>query len=180
MKKAKATTGAVVSVLLVVAAVVLLVRHFHIRDFYVIEPEVLYTSGQPSGMDYSRLLYRYHIGTIVNVRSVSEDRERNWLNEELNWTRNNAVPYIELPIEKRPYFPDRQTQDRFLDIMANKNNFPVLLHGSGDDRRVAMLTAAWLRRAKGYSVEDTLRQVRKIIDDQQLSEDDIDFVRSLQ
>jgi hypothetical protein len=44
----------VIIVIFIVVAVVLLVRHFHIRDFRIIAPEVLYVSGQPRGMDYMR------------------------------------------------------------------------------------------------------------------------------
>ena len=76
MKKRKTPFGWVI-ILLVIAGAILLVRHFHIKSFYIVQPGVLYISGQPRGMDYTRLLYKYHIATIVNVRFASEHRERN-------------------------------------------------------------------------------------------------------
>lgn len=178
MKKKKSPVGLII-VLLAVAVVVLLVNHFHIDAFNVVKPSVLYTSGQPRGMDYTRLLYRYHIAAIVNVRTASEHRERNWHNEEVVWVRNNGVNYIELPLEKRDYFPDAQTQDRFLALMADNTNLPVLLHGSSHDERVAMLTAVWLRKAEGYSTEKTISEVKKIIDDRKLTEAEVQFIRDL-
>ena len=177
--KQKQSPVSLIIILLVIAAVILLVRHFHIKGFGVIRQGVLYTSGQPHGMDYTRLLYKYHLGTIVNVRTASEHRERNWYNEEITWVRNNSVNYVELAIEKRDYFPDNQTQVRFLDIMADKNNLPVLLHGSGNDKRVAMLTAVWLRKSQGYNLEKTTEMIRKIIDDRELTEDEIKFITKL-
>ncbi|TFG48357.1 MAG: hypothetical protein E4H40_04805 [Candidatus Brocadiia bacterium] len=90
MKKKKSSFGWIATIAGIVFAV-LLVRHFHIKNFKVVEPGVLYTSGQPRGMDYTRLLYKYHIGTIVNVRIPNEHRERNWYNEEIVWVRNNGV-----------------------------------------------------------------------------------------
>lgn len=164
---------------IVIGVIVLGIRHFHIPDFCVISPETLYASGQPRGMDYTRLLYKYHISTIVNVRSASEHREKNWHNEELSWTKENAVKYIELPIGKQDYFPDNQVQGKFLLLMSNRESLPVLLHGSGDDKRVAMLTAVWLRKGQELSVEDTIRQIKKIIDDRPLTEQEVGFITSL-
>ena len=175
MKKKKTPAGLIIA-LLITAAAILLVRHFHIKNFHIVKPDILYTSGQPRGMDYTRLLYKYHIGTIVNVRSASEHRERNWHNEEITWTRTNGVKYIELPIEKSNYFPNKQTQDQFLAIMADKNNLPVLLHGSGGEKRVPMLTAVWLRRSQQYTVKETLKVIEKIIDDRKITEAESKFI----
>ena len=178
MKKKKTPAGLIIA-LLITAAAILLVRHFHIKNFYIVKPEILYTSGQPRGMDYTRLLYKYHIGTIINVRSASEHRERNWYNEEITWTRTNGVKYIELPIEKSNYFPDKQTQDQFLAIMADKNNLPVLLHGSGGEKRVPMLTAVWLRKSQQYTVKEALKVIEKIIDDRKITEAESKFISRL-
>ncbi len=87
---------------------VLMVQHFHIRDFNIVQPQVLYISGQPKGMDYTRLLYKYHIGTIVNVRPASEHRDQNWYAEEIGWVKQNGINYIELPIDKNDYLPNQE------------------------------------------------------------------------
>lgn len=161
-KKKKQSLAALYIVLIATAAIIFLVRHFHIKNFHVAEPDVLYTSGQPRGMDYTRLLYKYHIASIINLRSQAEHRNRNWYNEEVTWTRNNGVKYIELPTEKVNYFPNKETQDRFLAIMADKNYLPVLLHDGSGEKRVAMLASVWLRKVRGQNVEDTVRFVEKI------------------
>ncbi len=182
MKKKKQSPVALYIILLIVAAVILLVRHFHIKNFHIIKPGVLYTSGQPRGMDYTRLLYKYHIGTIVNVRAASEHREKNWHNEEITWVRNNGVKYEELPIDRSldraNYFPDKNTQNEFLKIMADKTNLPVLLHGSSGRKRVSMLASVWLRKAQGYSFEDTARIVEKI-KEQPITEKEEKFIEGL-
>lgn len=177
--KKKQSPAALYIILLATAAIILLVRHFHIKNFYIIEPGVLYISGQPRGMDYTRLLYRYHIATIVNVRSASESREKNWYNEEITWVRNNNVKYIELPVEKVNYLPNKETQDQFLAIMADKNNLPVHLHGSGGEKRVPMLTAVWLIKTKGYTVEEANKVVEKINDDRKITEAESKFITQL-
>jgi len=179
MEKKKRSPAGLITILLITVAAILLVKHFHIRCFCIIKPGVLYASGQPRGMDYTRLLYKYHIATIVNIRPASEHRDQNWHSEEMAWTRSNGVHYIEMPIEKGRFLPDKQTQDQFLTIMANKNNLPVLLHGSSDDKRVAMLMAVWLRKNQGYTVEQTIKVVKEIIGDKELTEDEIKFITDL-
>lgn len=178
----KTPVGLIIIVLLITAAVVLLVRHFHIKNFHTVKPGVLYTSGQPRGMDYTRLLYKYHIAAIVNVRSASEHRERNWYNEEVTWVRNNGVKYFELPIERhnpaKP-FHDEAVQKKFLEIMAERENQPVLLHGSSGRKRVSMLAAAWLIKSGGLSVEETAKVVEKINDNRKLTEAEIEFINQL-
>jgi len=178
-KKKKQSLAALYIILVVTAAAIFLVRHFHIKNFHVIEPDVFYTSGQPRGMDYTRLLYKYHIATIVNLRSASEHREKNWYNEEVTWVRNNSVKYIELPVEKVNYFPNKETQDQFLAIMADKNNHPVLLHDGSGESRVVMLAAVWLIKTQGYTVEETAKVVEEINDDRKITEAENKFITQL-
>ncbi len=181
-KKKKHSPVALYVILLVTAAAILLVRHFHIKNFHIVEPDVLYTSGQPRGMDYTRLLYKYHIGTIVNIRSASEHREKNWYNEEVTWVRNNGVKYFELPIDRSinraNYFPDQATQKEFLTIMADKTNLPVLLHGSSGRKRVSMLTAVWAVKAKRFTAAKAIELVQ-IIKERPVTEAEKKFIAGL-
>ena len=150
-----------IMIAIIVIVVVGLVRHFHVKNFHKIIPGVLYTSGQPEGMDYTRLFYKYHIAAIVNVRQSSEHREDHWYNEEVTWARENGVKYIELPIDKNQ-LPDTSTQREFIRLMSDKSNLPVLLHDSNGRKRVAMLTVAWLVRSYNYSYTEAIEVVEKI------------------
>jgi protein tyrosine phosphatase (PTP) superfamily phosphohydrolase (DUF442 family) len=178
MKKNKSNLSFYVTVAILVLGIIALVKHFHISDFRIIQDDVLYTCGQPRGMDYSRLLYKYHIGTIVNVRAASEHREQNWYSEEITWVRNNGMQYIEMPIDKNNPIPDQTTQLKFLEIMSNKKNLPVLLHGSGNTARVAMLATMWLVKAQGMSVQDAIVKAEEL-NKGQLTLSQVEFVKSL-
>jgi protein tyrosine/serine phosphatase len=178
-KKKKQSLAALYIILVAVAVIIFLVRHFHIKNFHIIEPGVLYISGQPRGMDYPRLLYRYHIATIVNVRPASESREKNWYNEEITWVRNNNVKYIELPIDKISGLPDKDTQDEFLAIMADKKNIPVLLHEGSGEQRVPMLTAVWLVKVKRYTAEKAIKAAEEIHGDRIMTEAERKFIAEL-
>lgn len=165
----------------IILSVVGLVRHFHIRNFQVVKPGVLYTSGQPRGMDYTRLLYKYHIATFVNLRTANEHREQNWYNEEAAWMRTNGAKYIELPIEKnvpKEEIPDTQESRKFLEIMSQNTNLPVLLHDSSGKNRVAYLAAVWMLKSGGYNLQQTTEKVRQI-KQEPLTEQEMSFLKSL-
>jgi protein tyrosine/serine phosphatase len=153
-----------------------------IPDFHCISPGILYTSAQPRGMDYTRLLYKYHISTIINLRSPAEHREQNWFNEEMTWVHSNGVKYIEMPLERNvndpAHFPDTNMQQKFLDIMANKENLPVLVHDGSGEGRVAILAAVWLVKDRQNTIEQVLANTVEIKKGP-LTEQETNFLRGL-
>ena len=181
MKK-KSPLRAIITTAIIAAAAVLLVRNFQIPRLNVISPGVLYTSAQPRGMDYTRLLYKYHISTIINLRSSTEHREQNWYSEEITWVRINDVKYVEMPLDKNinnpNRFPDANMQQKFLDIMANKENLPVLVHDGKGKSRVAMLAAVWLAKSRQYTIEQVLASAVDI-KTEPLTEQELNFIRGL-
>ena len=150
---------------IIILSVIGLTKHFYIKNFQTITPGVLYTSGQPQGMDYTRLLYKYHIATFVNLRFPDEHRERNWYNEEVSWMRSNSVKYIELPIEKNVSaddIPDMNNTRKFLEVMSQGVNLPVLLHDSNGKKRVAYLAAVWMLKLGDFNLKQTIEKVKQI------------------
>jgi len=180
--KTKSQLQPIVTILLIAAACVLLVRHFHIKRFNIVTPGVLYTSGQPRGMDYTRLLYKYHIATIINLRSPAEHREKNWQNEEMTWVRSNGVKYIDMPLERNindpGHVPDANTQQQLLAIMADKENLPVLIHDGSGESRPAVMAAVWLAKGESQPVQQVLAIAEKI-KHEQLAESERTFISGL-
>jgi protein tyrosine phosphatase (PTP) superfamily phosphohydrolase (DUF442 family) len=172
----------VVTILLIAAVCALLVKHFHIKNFNTLSPGVLYTSGQPRGMDYTRLLYKYHIATIINLRSSAEHREKNWHGEEITWVRSNGVKYIEMPLDRNAnspgHFPDANMQQQFLAIMADKANLPVLVHDSSGESRSAMLAAVWLIKGEQMPAKQVIETASKI-KSAPLAESEKQFINTL-
>lgn len=165
----------------IILSVIGLVRHFHIKNFQVIVPGVLYTSGQPRGMDYTRLLYKYHIATFINLRNPDEHRKDNWYTEEISWMRDKGVKYIELPMEKNvsiDEIPDMNNSQKFLEIMSQSVNLPVLLHDSNGRKRVSYLAAVWMLKSGGFSLQQTIDKIQQI-KEQPLTEQDLAFLHSL-
>lgn len=181
MKDKKRNFMPIACAVIILAAVVGLARHFHIKNFQVIAPGVLYSSGQPKGMDYTRLLYKWHIGTFVSVRNASEHREQNWYNEEVSWMRRSGVNYYEWPLAKqaeRGRYPDEQYQMKFLKLMADASKQPVLIHSNSGRKRVSILTGLWLVKAKGYTIEQAV-EVMERVRGEKISSEDMAFLQSL-
>jgi protein tyrosine phosphatase (PTP) superfamily phosphohydrolase (DUF442 family) len=180
--KKKSPLRAIITIAIIAGAAVLLVRSFQIPHLNCISPGVLYTSAQPRGMDYTRLLYKYHIATIVNLRSPAEHREQNWYSEEMTWVRSNGVKYVEMPLDKKvdspAHFPDANMQKQFLDIMADKGNLPVLIHDGKGEGRVAIFTAVWLAKGRQNTIEQVLANTVEI-KEEPLTEQETDFIRGL-
>ena len=181
MKK-KSSLKTIITIAIIVGAIVMLVKNFWIADLNCISPGTLYTSGQPRGMDYTRLLYKYHIGTIINLRSPAEHREQNWYSEETTWVRSNSVKYFEMPLERNAndpaHFPDANMQQKFLDIITDKENLPVLVHDGKGEGRVAILAAVWLAKNRQDTLEQVLAKAAKIKCGQ-LTEQETNFIRGL-
>ncbi|MCD4830634.1 MAG: hypothetical protein K8R02_02365 [Anaerohalosphaeraceae bacterium] len=181
MKDIKKNLAALITVVLIVLVVIATLRHFRIDNFHTIKANTLYSAGQPRGMDYTRLLYKYHIAAFVNIRSSDEHRDHNWHNEEIMWMRENGANYIELPIGRygsTPGFPDKTTIAKFIQIMSDSDNLPVLVHGSSGEKRVAMLVGAWMLSSGNYEIENVLKKAKQI-KGQSLSDDEIAFLNAL-
>lgn len=181
MRKKKSPIFGLLWLAIIIMAVIGLVRHFHIKNLKVVKPGVLYTSGQPRGMDYTRLLYKYHIAAFVNLRNPDEHREENWYNEEVAWMRNNGVKYIEMPLEKDVLddaIPDTEASRKFLEIMSDKTSLPVLLHDSSGEKRVSYLAAIWMLKSGGFNLEQTIEKVKQL-KGQPVTEQEMEFLRSL-
>jgi protein tyrosine/serine phosphatase len=180
--KKKSPLQTIITIAIIAGAIVMLVKNFMIPDFNCVSPGILYTSAQPRGMDYTRLLYKYHISTIINLRSPAEHREQNWYNEEMTWVRSNDVKYFEMPLDRNvndlAHFPDANMQQKFLDIMADKENLPVLVHDGKGEGRVAILAVVWLVKDRQQPPEQVLADAAKIKCGQ-LTEQETNFIRGL-
>jgi protein tyrosine/serine phosphatase len=165
-------------IILITLGCIWLVKHFHIKNFHVVQPAVLYTSGQPRGMDYTRLLYKYNIATIVNLREADEHREDHWYHEEITWTRENGVKYVELSFPKRPqYYPPVNIQSKFLSLITDDENRPILIHDSAGKKRVSMLAAVYLAKVKNMPPEKIFKIIKKI--KESLNQQDKEYIKKL-
>jgi hypothetical protein len=119
----------------------------------VVEPGVLYRSGQMSADGFTEAILRYQIRTVINVQEDFPDPNviTNWFNtrtiKESELCRQLGVKYVHLPpdLMARQCLPPARPVaiDRFLEIMDDPTNHPVLLHCRAGLHRTGVLCAVF-------------------------------------
>jgi protein tyrosine/serine phosphatase len=118
-----------------------------------VQPGVLYRSGQLSADGFTAAVLRLGIRTVVNAQDDVPDPDviANWLDrqtiKESELCRQLGVHYIQLApdlISRRQVPQQRPAAiDRFLEIMDDPVNYPVLLHCRAGLHRTGVLCAVF-------------------------------------
>jgi len=129
----------------------------------VVEPGVLYRSGQLSADGFTAAVLRYQVRTIINAMDEVPDPDllSNWWRlgtiKESELCRQLGVRYIHLKPDtvSRRSIPGGRPKaiDEFLAIMDDPTNHPVLLHCRAGLHRTGVLTAVY-RMEYGGCTED--------------------------
>src|SRR5262249_44288482 len=137
----------------------------------VVEDGKLYRSGQLSADGLTKAVLQYKIRTVLNVQDdVPEpDMMANWLNSstipERELCRQLGVRYIHLAPDlvsrRRTPLERPEAIDRFLEIMDDPLNHPVLLHCRAGLHRTGVLCAVYRLEYQGWSQLQALEGVKE-------------------
>jgi tyrosine-protein phosphatase SIW14 len=154
-------------VVLLVGAVPLLYsahQQTHLRNFRVVEAGVLYRSGQLSRPVFERLVDEYGIKMVITLRT-SRDPDRPYPDE---WEREvcvargirhvRIVPLVWSPDENGEV-PAEQNVTKFLELMRDPANRPVLVHCFAGIHRTGTMCAIYRMEVYRWSAEDALREM---------------------
>ena len=169
---------------LVTAAVIglpigyLLAREKHLRNVRVVEEGVLYRSGQPSPAGLGRLIHDYDIRTVVCFRDVEDGKAvvppDQW---EEGFCANLGINYVRMPLRVWSYdkgvVPADENVRKFLDIMADPKNQPVLVHCFRGVHRTGTYCAIYRMERQGWSNEDAIEELKELGYDKLDKEDDV-------
>ncbi len=116
-----------------------------LHHFRTVKAEVLYRSGQPRslGLEYVRLR---GIRTLVNLRAPLSDGTP----EERRFAEEHGLKFYNIHIGTCPASIDRSVQ-AFLDIVEDRENWPVLVHCSRGKERAGVLSAVFRMEHDGWS-----------------------------
>lgn len=124
--------------------------------FGIVVPGVLYRSGQP-GRDALRVLQqRYGIRTIVNLRSPRKLASDPLARQEAAFARANDINLVILPYGDPS--PDTQVE-KFLAIVSEPANRPVLVHCSAGEERNGVMVAVYRIREQGWSLPEATAEM---------------------
>jgi tyrosine-protein phosphatase SIW14 len=166
MRRSLQTLVGVVVIALLIAGPVAFAFHqqAQMRNFRVVREGVLYRSGQMTVAGLRRVVHDYGIRTVVTLRDVLdgppglEDREeeRFCAREEIGYAR---IPPQSWDLRDGVAAVDAGVQ-RFRGIMADPQNYPVLLHCFAGIHRTGAYTAIYRMECQGWSNERAIAEVK--------------------
>jgi protein tyrosine/serine phosphatase len=138
-------------------------REKHFRNFRVVEPGVLYRSGQLSLTGLKQVIHDYGIKTVVTLRDAARpgDRPPDWKEEA--YCKRMELNYVRLPPREwsaaDDAIPAEQSVARFREIMDEPKNYPVLVHCFRGVHRSGAYSAIFRMEYQGWSNAAAIREM---------------------
>lgn len=135
-----------VVILLGIAAVLLWRAKFATYHFATVDPNILYRDGNRGIREFAHAIERGKIKTIVALIDDGElaDKEKAEFAAEVAWCQQHGVRIERIPIPLGGW-PTSEDVKKFLSVVADKPNQPVLVHCAQGVRRTGMMVAAYQR-----------------------------------
>ena len=133
-----------------------------LRHHGVVDPGVLYRSGQPRPEELRELIRRDQLKTVIALRgSRDPDDPDAWEHQERSVCRDNGVDFVTLPCNhKHPPTPEQF--QKFLTLMSDQRRHPVLIHCRIGQQRTGMFCALYRVHFQGVDPEEALREMDEL------------------
>jgi tyrosine-protein phosphatase SIW14 len=154
-----------------------LVRQDQVRNFRVVRAGVLYRSGQTSLAGLKRLIHDYGIRTVVTLRDAHVPGQPPPDQAEEDYCRKEDIHYVRIP--PRNWWapagpaPVQVGVDRFLEVMGDPDNHPVLVHCFAGIHRTGAYCAIYRMEFEGWRNDQAIAEVRALGYDNLDNEDDV-------
>lgn len=140
-------------------------RNSNFRNFRVVEPGVLYRSGQLSSRGMERVLHDYGIRTVVTLRDAEIEGEQppDW--QEEAFCKKMDIQHVRIRPQRwwSPTggpVPAESGVKKFLAVMDDPANFPVLIHCMAGIHRTGAHIAIYRMEHDRWSNERALQELR--------------------
>jgi tyrosine-protein phosphatase SIW14 len=154
------------------------VREKNLGHFRVVEEGRLYRSAQltPAGLD--RVIHDHRIRTVISFRDVEAGKTvippDEW--EEL-FCRKLGVNYVRMPLRHWSPIdgvpPAEENVTRFLEIMRDPKNYPVLVHCFRGVHRTGSYCAIYRMEFQGWSNQEAMEELHDLGYENLYQEEDI-------
>jgi tyrosine-protein phosphatase SIW14 len=138
-------------------------RHAQLRNFHVIQDGVLYRSGQMTLDGLKRVIHDHGIKTVVTLRdAVRPDRPTPDVAEE-EYCKKEELTYVR--ISPRPWWapdgsvPGDQGVQKFLEVMRDPANYPVLIHCFAGVHRTGAHCAVYRMELNHWTNEQAIAEM---------------------
>ena len=127
------------------------------RNFRVVYKGVLYRCGQLSPVGFKNVLSEYGIRTVISLRENSAEED---------YCQDRGVKFVFIP-PKAWWAPDgtvpaAECVQRFLKIMEDKTNHPVLVHCYAGSHRTGAYCAVYRMEFDGWSNAQAIAEMKDL------------------
>lgn len=134
-------------------------------NFRVVEPGVLYRSAQPTPEGLGRAIHDHGFRTVVSFRDTREDRGADVPDEwEGPFCAKLGVKFVRLPALVWSYHhgvvPAEQNVSKFLAVMKDPKNHPVLIHCFRGIHRTGIFSALHRMEYQGWTNAEAMAEMR--------------------
>jgi protein tyrosine/serine phosphatase len=135
------------------------------RNFRPVREGVLYRSAQTTLAGLGRLIHDYGIRTVVSLRDSYTGGPPPDAREE-EYCRKRDILYVRIPpraweAAEGPA-PVEQGVRRFLEVMADPSNYPVLIHCCAGIHRTGAYCAIYRMEFEGWSNAQAIAEVKDL------------------
>jgi protein tyrosine phosphatase (PTP) superfamily phosphohydrolase (DUF442 family) len=135
-------------------------RYDGLCHFAVVEPGVLMRCGQPRVRELEQIRNEHGLRTVVCARGGTRHPLRGrWFHKEQAYCAHHGIRLEHMPFSDAAT-PPQAVFDRFLEILAQPESRPVLVHCEQGFHRTGILCAAYRIRVCGWSIERALDEMR--------------------
>jgi protein tyrosine/serine phosphatase len=149
------------------------VQYRHYRNFAVVEPGILYRSGQLDQVGLQAVLRDYKIRTVISLRDGQKKLEQ----DEEAYCKANGIDFVRLPsLDMQDASLTESSLAEFRAIMSDEKRLPALIHCFAGIHRTGQFCAVYrLDRGwpldkvyaemidRGYTILDTHKDVKKFL-----------------
>jgi tyrosine-protein phosphatase SIW14 len=140
-------------------------KHKQSRNIRVVDSGILYRSGQLGPTGFKRLLHDYGIKTVISLRDSDDPSIPPPDRNEEEFCKGMHIKYVR--ITPRSWWPEYDGSPpaekgvaKFLSVMDDPKNYPVLLHCFAGTHRTGAMVAIYRMEFNRWSNEDALAELR--------------------
>ncbi len=137
-------------------------RYDGLTHFSVVAPGVLLRCGQPHVRDLEQIRMTHGLRTVVCARGGTRHPLRGrWFRRERRYCAERGIRLVHLPFSDSAT-PPAEVFDRFVEIVADGGNQPVLVHCEQGFHRTGVLCAAYRVRLCGWSLAEAVAEMDRL------------------
>lgn len=130
-----------------------------LRHHGVVEEGVLYRCGQPTPEQLDDLIQRHQLRTVLSLRGVRDPEDPDaWEIAERAVCDRHQVSFVSIPCNHKNPPSEAQVQ-QFLDLMAQRDRHPVLVHCRLGQQRTLLFCALYRVHFQGVDPQQAVRDM---------------------